>query len=95
MDNMNISQEEMQKMIEKAQKDLEETLAKMTPEERAAAEARAQKLIEEDAIKMQQIIDEAKAVMSQTEKEAPKFCPNCGAKTDGGNFCSFCGSKLK
>lgn len=95
MEHQEISSEEMQKMIEKAQKDLEEALSKMTPEERAAAEARAQKLIEEDKIKTQQIIDEAKAVMAQTEKPAPKFCPNCGAAVDGGNFCSFCGSKLR
>ena len=27
--------------------------------------------------------------------EGPKFCPNCGTKTDGANFCSNCGQKLK
>jgi membrane protease subunit (stomatin/prohibitin family) len=27
--------------------------------------------------------------------EGPKFCPNCGTKTDGANFCSNCGYKLK
>lgn len=26
--------------------------------------------------------------------EKPKFCPNCGTKTGGGNFCSNCGHKL-
>ncbi len=25
----------------------------------------------------------------------PKFCPNCGTKTTGGNFCGECGQKLK
>jgi len=24
----------------------------------------------------------------------PKFCPNCGAPTDGGKFCQSCGSRL-
>lgn len=28
-------------------------------------------------------------------KEYPKFCPNCGTATGGGNFCSNCGNKLK
>lgn len=25
----------------------------------------------------------------------PKFCPNCGTPTNGGNFCGECGNKLK
>ena len=28
-------------------------------------------------------------------KEYPKLCPNCGTATDGGNFCTNCGNKLK
>lgn len=27
--------------------------------------------------------------------DGPKFCPNCGTKTNGANFCSNCGTKLK
>lgn len=27
--------------------------------------------------------------------EGPKFCPNCGQKTDGAKFCSNCGQKLR
>ena len=50
MGRMEMSQEELEKALEKAKKDLEETLAKMTPEERAQAEAKAQKLIAEDQI---------------------------------------------
>ena len=23
-----------------------------------------------------------------------RFCPNCGARADGGNFCEYCGSPL-
>lgn len=25
----------------------------------------------------------------------PKFCPNCGSATKGGNFCGSCGNKLR
>ena len=28
------------------------------------------------------------------EVSAPKFCPNCGTKANGGNFCVNCGQKL-
>lgn len=33
--------------------------------------------------------------VSSLTKEYPKFCPNCGTATDGGNFCTNCGNKLK
>ena len=33
--------------------------------------------------------------VSSVTKEYPKFCPNCGTATDGGNFCTNCGNKLK
>ena len=29
------------------------------------------------------------------EKVEPKFCPECGTPTNGGNFCVNCGYKLK
>ena len=29
-----------------------------------------------------------------TDNQKPKFCPNCGAATNGGNFCTQCGTKL-
>lgn len=31
---------------------------------------------------------------SSGETKIPKFCPNCGTKTNGGKFCSECGNKL-
>jgi len=38
---------------------------------------------------------ESEPASSSTEgKPKPKFCPNCGQKTDGANFCSNCGQKL-
>lgn len=35
------------------------------------------------------------AIQSASSDAGPKFCPNCGTKTDGANFCSNCGQKLK
>ena len=87
--------EELQKMIEKAQADLQAQLDKMTPEERAQAERRAKQLIAEDAASMQKMIDEAAAVAGgMPVKEAPKFCTNCGAPAGNGRFCAYCGSAL-
>lgn len=33
--------------------------------------------------------------INEETKEGPKFCPNCGTQTNGGNFCTACGNKLK
>lgn len=96
MDNTQYpTREEMQKLIEKAQKDLEEQLAKMTPEEREQAEKKAQKMIEEDQANIQSILDEAAKYMSgSSQKPKPKFCSNCGSPVSGGKFCTNCGSPL-
>ena len=88
--------EEMRALIEKAQKDLDEALAKMTPAERAAAEQRAQEMIAKDRQHMDALIAQAAALCGGTPKaEArPKFCRNCGAPAGGGKFCTNCGSPL-
>ena len=57
--NMNISPEELEKMLEKAKADLQAKLDKMTPEERAQAELKAQKLIAEDKAAMQKLTEDA------------------------------------
>ena len=92
--------EELEKLIEKAKKDLQETLDKMTPEERREAELRAQKMIAEDQARMQQLIDDAAAILGKKDqkdepKKAQDLCPHCGAPISGGNFCEYCGSPLR
>ena len=88
-----LTEEELRKLIEKAERDLQASLEKMTPEEREQAMKNAQKLIEEDRIEKQRLIDSAAAVLSQPSQTA-KFCSHCGAPVQGGNFCSYCGSPL-
>lgn len=91
----NFSREELQKALEKAKKDYEEAMAKLTPEERAQAELRAQKMIEEDQARMQALVDDAAKIAGGfPAKAAPKFCTNCGAPVSGGKFCTNCGSPL-
>ena len=89
------SREELEKLLEKAQKDYQEALEKLTPEERAQAELRAKKLVEEDQARLQALVDDAaKAAAAIPAKPKPKFCTNCGAPVSGGKFCTNCGSPL-
>ena len=53
------SPEELEKMLEKAKKEAEAALAKLTPEQRAEAEMRAKKLMEEDAAAMRELVESA------------------------------------
>ena len=90
-----MSREEMQKAIEKAQRDLEEIRAKMTPEERAEADRRAQKMLEEDEAEHRRLIESAKQLLGKRLTGVrPKFCTNCGAPAGEGKFCTNCGSPL-
>ena len=62
------------------------------PEERAQAEARAQKIIAEDQAEKQSLLyDAAKYAAGQT---APRFCRHCGAKAGSGKICEYCGMPL-
>ena len=93
--NVNMTPEEMQQALEKAKRELQATLDKMTPEERAQAEMNAQKAIAEDHASMQALLDEAaKAAGGEIAQPRPKFCGNCGAPAGSGMFCSYCGSPL-
>ncbi|MBQ6380979.1 MAG: hypothetical protein IJJ41_05240 [Clostridia bacterium] len=97
MDYMGMTQEEVQKEIERMQRELEEQLAKMTPEERAAAEAKAQQAMREDDAALQKLMDDATKIAADVAHGVaakPKFCGNCGAPAGTGNFCEFCGSPL-
>lgn len=92
-----LSREELQKLIEKMEREKQAMLEKMTPEERQAAELKAQKAIEEDNAAMQKLIADAAAVAAGTapgQAQAPKFCSACGAPAGGGKFCAYCGSPL-
>ena len=92
--NLNMSPEELEKMLEKAKRDAQAMLDKMTPEERARAQAQAQRTIEEDQAAMQKLIDDAARVAAgfpAEEQEKPKFCTHCGAQASGGKFCTYCG----
>lgn len=89
----NPTPEEMQKLLEKAQRDLEEALSKLSPEERKKAEERAQAMIEEDRKAKQALVEEAAQFAKATAKK-PKFCSECGAPIEGGKFCAYCGSPI-
>ena len=93
--SVNMTPEELQALLEKAKRDLQEKLDKMTPEERRQAEEKAKAAIEEDRKSMQDLIDSAaRAAASFEGKPGPRFCTNCGAPVSGGKFCSYCGSPL-
>ena len=93
---INISPEERARRLEEAQRKAQETLAGMTPEERAQAEARAREAIAADEAARQRLLDDAAKVLNgETPGSAPKFCGNCGAKAEGGKFCPYCGSPLQ
>ena len=94
-DIRNYTPEELQEMVEKAKRDLQAKLDKMTPEERRQFEIKAQQALKEDEEKRQRLLESAKEILGRSaEKSKPKFCSNCGAPVSGGNICEFCGSKL-
>ncbi len=93
---MNYTPEELQAILEKAQKELQEKLDSMTPEEREQAQIKAQQAIEDDAASMQKLMDDAaKVAAGNIPTQKPNFCPNCGAPAGDGNFCQFCGTALQ
>ena len=87
-----MSREEMEKAIEKAQREWQETLAKMTPEEREQAMRRAQQAVEADQAANDQLLADAAALLGgSAPKQQAKFCTHCGAEVNPGKFCIYCG----
>ncbi len=70
--------------------DKNKQIQSMSPEE---INALGQKTMQEamaQAASQAQVTSPAPAAMPY-----PKFCPNCGTPTTGGNFCGECGNKLR
>ena len=88
------SPEELEKMLEKAKKEAEAALAKLTPEQRAEAEMRAKKLIEEDAAAMRELVESASKLSAGAAPKAARECPHCLAPVSG-RVCEYCGSPLE
>ncbi len=90
------TQEDLQKILEKAQKELQEKLAAMTPEERDWVGSVAQEMIEADEKERQELLSDAFKILGTAPdaEDAPKVCGNCGAKAEGGETCAYCGMPL-
>ena len=88
------SPEELEKMLEKAKKEAEAALAKLTPEQRAEAEMRAKKLMEEDAAAMRALVESASKLSAGAAPKAARECPHCLAPVSG-RVCEYCGSPLE
>ena len=76
-----LTPEELAKKQPEAIKAAQETLDRLTPEERAKAEVEGQKLMEQMAAEHQRKMDLiAQDIAKITAKEAagPRFCTNCG-----------------
>ena len=94
-DNRQPTREELEQALEKAKRDWQEMLKKMTPEQRLEAERKAQQAVAGDEAERQRMLEECAKVMAQTqEKPKPQFCGNCGAPAGNGSFCSYCGKPL-
>lgn len=93
-----ISREEMEQLVKKAEKELQERLAQLTPEERAQAAERAERMIEEDRLANEKLLADAARILGQHDGaggSGPRFCPHCGAKAEGGTVCEYCGMPLE
>ena len=97
MENVpNYTPEELNRLLEKAQREAQAALDRLSPEERAQAERRVKEMIEADAKERQKLIDEAAAVAAGAQPaKAPRFCASCGAPAGSGKFCAYCGSPLE
>lgn len=93
--NTEISREEMERIIKESERQLQEALARMSPEERQKAEQLGWKAVKDDEAQRQQLLDSAAEVLkgSSPQQAAPapaRFCKHCGAPIKG-KFCEYCG----
>ena len=83
--------EELREMLEKAQKEAEAALAKLSPEERAAAEKRAKEMMEKDEAERRELLEQARKLVGSPKASE---CPHCGAPAGRGSVCEYCGGVL-
>lgn len=83
--------EELAKKMEDAQREAEEALAGLTPEQRRQAAEDAEKTMREFQKEYEETMEAAQKTAAAS---APRFCPNCGAPNGGSKFCPNCGSRL-
>ena len=88
------TQEDLQKILERAQKELQTKRAAMTSQERERVGAVAQEMIEADGAEREHLPDDAVNILGAHTAAVPKVCGHCGAKAEGGKFCAFCGMPL-
>ncbi len=87
--------EEQKQMLENAQKEVQDEPAKTTPEEHARAQARANRLVDEDYLRKQVLMDRpATVAVGASARTMLVFCANCGSPAGSGTYCTNCGSRL-
>lgn len=99
-----LTPEEAQRLLAEKKKQLEEMLARMTPEERAEAEKNFAALRAADEAAMRKTLDDARAVMEMNAAQAHHVIPDPGAYAPEAagqtvaslsRFCPNCGAKAE
>ena len=104
MGTPDLTPEELERLVAKKQKQIEEMLARMTPEERAEAEKNFAALRAADEAAMRKTLDNARAVMEMNAAQAHHLRPDPGAwapeaagqtAASLSRFCPNCGAKAE
>ena len=97
-----LTPEEAQRLVAEKKKQLEEMLARMTPEERADAERKFAAMREADDAKLRKTLDDARKVMEMNTAQEHHTVPYPGAYVPDGarsdaekpvRFCQNCGAQ--